>query len=48
MTAHEEAVRPQRRAGTFTLGIVLVAAGGLSDFFDGLRPREFIQGGSDL
>ncbi len=27
MTANEEAVRPQRRAGTFTLGIVLVAAG---------------------
>lgn len=27
MTANEEAVRPQRRVGTFTLGIVLVAAG---------------------
>jgi len=27
MTANEEAVRPQRRAGTFTLGVVLVAAG---------------------
>ena len=27
MTASEEAVRPQRRVGTFTLGVVLVAAG---------------------
>lgn len=27
MTAGEEAARPQRRVGTFTLGIVLVAAG---------------------
>lgn len=27
MTANEGAVRPQRRVGTFTLGIVLVAAG---------------------
>lgn len=27
MTANETAARPQRRAGTFTLGIVLVAAG---------------------
>lgn len=27
MTANEEAARPQRRAGTFTLGVVLVAAG---------------------
>lgn len=27
MTANEEAVRPQRRVGTFTLGAVLVAAG---------------------
>ena len=27
MTANEEAARPQRRVGTFTLGVVLVAAG---------------------
>ncbi len=27
MTANEEVVRPQRRVGTFTLGVVLVAAG---------------------
>ncbi len=27
MTANEEAARPQRRVGTFTLGIVLVVAG---------------------
>lgn len=27
MTASEEAARPQRRVGTFTLGVVLVAAG---------------------
>mgnify|MGYP001126556113 FL=1 len=27
MTASEQAVRPQRRVGTFTLGVVLVTAG---------------------